>query len=215
MVAIDNFCRVITSFPLVSGIIALVLLFLPCHLPAQDLPVSRLTTLRSDWAFADFNGDKSPDLALTEFAAHSLNRIDLHLSDGSESHFTIRISEPMGLTLRAQDVDGDHDLDLVITAGILHRPVGVWLNDGAGNFTQADSSLYPAAVWRGPPGMFARTTLAETAKALAQVGRFAESCQTAEPDPFGIYSTVQAHLPCAPALPIPAGQGRVRPPPAV
>ena len=40
--------------------------------------------------------------------------------------------------LLVRDVDGDNDRDLLILEPGSRRPVGVWLNDGAGHFTEGE-----------------------------------------------------------------------------
>jgi hypothetical protein len=109
-----------------------------------------------DWAIGDFDGDQRPDLARTEVAGSGPRdgryRVQISLSgSGMASSFEVHLARPAGLNIEARDIDGDHDLDLVVTAGLLHQRVGLWINDGQGNFTEADSSLYPDQVWRGPP----------------------------------------------------------------
>ncbi len=122
------------------------------------LPLARPASWNRDWAVADFDGDQRPDLASTEAKAsrgqEGLYRVTLRLSAGAtEAGFDIHWSGRAGLNISARDVDGDHDLDLVITAGIFRQPVGIWINDGKGTFTEADVSLYPKSLWREPPAV--------------------------------------------------------------
>src|SRR5437773_579501 len=49
-----------------------------------------------------------------------------------------------GFHLSPRDVDGDHDLDIVVTAGILRQPVAIWINDGQGGFSEGDLLSHPA-----------------------------------------------------------------------
>jgi hypothetical protein len=157
VIATDHLCRVITSASRRSllrlALFCFSALLLAAPLAAQNWPVSRLSTLHADWAIADFDGDQKPDLAIAEpLQSGGIYRINLRLTAGDpDSGFDIKVAENLGLMLRAKDVDGARDLDLVITAGLWRRPVGVWLNDGAGNFTQGDTDLFPGLLWRGPP----------------------------------------------------------------
>jgi hypothetical protein len=48
--------------------------------------------------------------------------------------------------IAAVDVDGDHDLDLVISSRFPLQRIGVWINDGKGSFTQNLYTLYSAPV---------------------------------------------------------------------
>ena len=54
----------------------------------------------------------------------------------------------------ARDIDGDHDLDLIVTNSYSNRPIGVWINDGHGVFTQAEQSAYAASLWVSPLASF-------------------------------------------------------------
>jgi hypothetical protein len=53
-----------------------------------------------------------------------------------------------GLHISARDVDGDHDLDLVITSTFGREPVGVWINDGHGRFTLGNADAYAKSIWQ-------------------------------------------------------------------
>jgi hypothetical protein len=223
VIATDSSCRVITSsFLRILAVVALLLA--PVCIHAQDhespgvrLPVSRLASWTVDWAFADLDGDKQPDLAIAHVpSANSLYHVNLRLSgNGASSGFDIRLDQRSGLTISAQDVDGDHDLDLVITSGILRQPVGVWLNDGVGNFSKGDSSLYPERIWRGPPGLYSRSISGASPDARLEQSRsiiWADGASAFELAPVIAGRTFPAFHPLTPCLP---GQWRVRPPPAV
>src|SRR5262249_30742968 len=74
-----------------------------------------------------------------------LFRVELKLSHGEASgSFTFANSDTLGVNITAVDVDGDHDLDLVINSRLSGQEVGVWINDGSGVFTQNLHDLYPA-----------------------------------------------------------------------
>ena len=104
--------------------------------------------LTNPWAITDLDGDHFPDLVSSTGAGSDASgyryRIELQLSGGRQTTpFTITTGNHLGLNIVPRDVDGDRDLDLVVTSGALHQPVGVWINDGQGGFARADSSLYP------------------------------------------------------------------------
>src|SRR5262249_55623027 len=104
-------------------------------------------------AVGDLDGDHVPDVAsginLGRTAQGYAYRVDLDLTANLHAKpFSVFSSEPNGLEIRAIDVDGDPDLDLVITSRLLQQPIGIWINDGRGNFTPGDPSQYESAFCR-------------------------------------------------------------------
>ncbi len=104
--------------------------------------------LTSPWTIADLDGDHHPDSAQSSEVGTGVQgyhyRVDFQLSGGAPNKpFTVSTRSRLGLNIVPRDIDGDNDLDLVITTGALHQLVGIWLNDGNGEFTPADASLYP------------------------------------------------------------------------
>ena len=177
------------------------------------------TPFSSGWAVGDLDGDSEADLARAEIVRLSTNdgqyRINLDLSkSGTRFSFDVHLARTVGLNIDTRDVDGDHDLDLVITSGMLHRPVGLWLNDGEGHFSEADSSLFPDNMWRGPPRVSSNNGAEQDASAIldsSRIGVSSESC-------FVCRLPLQRHGNSFPefgfvSLPIFAGQLYVRPPP--
>jgi hypothetical protein len=113
--------------------------------PTNSKLASRV--LRSGSALGDLDGDHNLDVAnrrktgLTE-AVYSY-QVDLKLgSKFFPPALTLCSKENAELNLEALDVDGDHDLDLVITARLTGNSVGVWINDGSGHFTKADPAQF-------------------------------------------------------------------------
>jgi len=106
------------------------------------------------WAVADFDGDSRPDVAITRMEARGggyVYWVELDLStnrkDGSsqpQANLPAAVASISGLHLTPRDVDGDHDLDIVVTMGIARQPIAVWINDGKGRFEEGDLSAYPA-----------------------------------------------------------------------
>src|SRR5579872_5355845 len=118
---------------------------------APPLPLRFLSHL--DWAMADFDGDSQPDVAITKMEARGSGLVYLLELDLRTSHTTGSTARPglpaiasskFGLHLTPRDVDGDHDLDIVVTMGIGRQPVAVWINDGQGRFAEGDLAAYPA-----------------------------------------------------------------------
>jgi hypothetical protein len=103
-------------------------------------------------AVADLDGDHIPDIASGINTGRTSEgysyRVDLDLSGNPRTKpLSILSDDSTGLKIEAVDVDGDHDLDLIITSR-LSRPISVWLNDGRGSFTQGDLAEYDLSVWQ-------------------------------------------------------------------
>jgi hypothetical protein len=128
------------------------------------------------FVFADLDGDQKPDLALVEMqsqrSAKTNYSIHVKLSAGAES--AIGINAPIGgLRVAARDVNGDDNLDLVVTSNLDGHFIEVLLNDGRGNFSEAAPGDFPQlenecdVVLSGPAGPQAdRATLASVRSLL-------------------------------------------------
>ena len=109
-------------------------------------------------AVADLDGDHLPDLASGIKTGHTSEgysyRVDLDLTGNPDrKSFSVLSQEPNGLNIQAIDVDGDHDLDLVITSRWSMQPIGVWINDGRGSFTPGDLDQYGSRIWQTSPSV--------------------------------------------------------------
>jgi hypothetical protein len=112
-------------------------------------------------AIADLDGDGRPDLAIVRAEGWGPNgfqyRIDLDLTTRvGLSSFSVS-AERGGLRIIPRDVNGDWDLDLIITSAWSFTPVGVWINDGHGGFTRSDPTAYPQSTWTEGPRIFSDT----------------------------------------------------------
>lgn len=100
----------------------------------------------SSFAIADFDGDHQPDWATVRGGTGSFSTskywIELRLSSVG-SQFIPLLAPVGGLAIEARDVNGDHAVDLVLTLPLSKRPVAVFLNDGHGNFLQAEATAFP------------------------------------------------------------------------
>src|ERR1043166_5767407 len=104
--------------------------------------------LASAWALGDLDGDHETDVAISREVAQRdssyLYRVELKLSQGEGGSFTFANTDALGVNITAVDVDGDHDLDLVINGRFLRQRIDVWINDGKGGFSQNLHNLYSA-----------------------------------------------------------------------
>lgn len=100
-------------------------------------------------ALGDFNADGLPDFAIADRVARRPEGFGYRLRvsvSGLSSRDVAFVSRHPALTVRALDVDQDHDIDLVISAVPSGELVAVWLNDGRGRFTQGSLLRLPR-VW--------------------------------------------------------------------
>jgi hypothetical protein len=115
----------------------------------QLLPVSS-AGFSSNFAIADFDGDRKPDLATVEIqkggSSSSMQySIRLQLTAGAAQVFGV-IAPAGGLQIVARDVNGDDALDVLVSTAWQHKQVAVLLNDGHGKFTLADPAAFPQAL---------------------------------------------------------------------
>jgi hypothetical protein len=101
----------------------------------------------SNFAIADFDGDRKPDLATVEVqkgnsSSISQYSIRLQLTAGAVQVFGV-IAPAGGLQIVARDVNGDDALDVLVSTAWQHQQVAVLLNDGHGKFTLADAGAFP------------------------------------------------------------------------
>lgn len=169
----------------------------------------------------------------TVVAGHLDNdhRLDLAVATPAQlgsSSYTVQISlaataavtsfdltaHPGGLSLAPRDVDGDDDLDLVITTFFGER-VGIWLNDGMGRFARSVSFRYPEWIWHDPPQFSAAQPKPAGPDFTAGSGN---SLLTAPGQAAGCeQASVEFRCPLPNPHPLAGlrGQNRIRPPPAV
>jgi hypothetical protein len=108
--------------------------------------------LHGSGTLADLDGDRHADFAFSSpqglVNGAYRYRVDVFLATGSGTTFDVDSKAAGGLHISARDVDGDHDLDLVITSQFGHEPVGVWINDGHGQFTQDHAGAFAEGIWQ-------------------------------------------------------------------
>lgn len=94
------------------------------------------------FAVADLDGDLRPDTARIQ-AGHpaggmSVYWIQVHVAAGQRS-FPL-VAPAFGLTIKARYVNGRNAADLVVATAWSRQPIAVLVNDGHGNFSQAEPS---------------------------------------------------------------------------
>jgi hypothetical protein len=134
------------------------------------------------FAFADFDGDRQPDLAVLQVERSSSLKMHYSLTfalSGGNRQFIGLVAPSGGLELASRDVNGDNTLDLVVTAKWMHQTVAVFLNDGFGTFTSADPSRYLVDVQQSGSELLTDFSPRESHAALLQKqsrsGEFAEN----------------------------------------
>jgi hypothetical protein len=114
---------------------------------AKPFDLSANASPSTSWVVADLNGDRIADFAATgpgqRDGAGYVHRISIQLTGFRATSFVVRGSSP-SVRLSFRDIDGDHDRDLIVLESWSASPVGVWLNDGTGHFTEANVSDYAA-----------------------------------------------------------------------
>ncbi len=116
--------------------------------PAPNSQPASIGTV-PQFAIADFDGDSRPDVATVQVgesaARASHYSIRFQLSTGLFSHDIDLTAPTGGLDISSRDVNGDNFLDVIVTSALSKRPIAVLLNDGHGNFTTSDPSVFPDA----------------------------------------------------------------------
>ena len=132
---------------------------------------------------ADLDGDGRPDLAIVRELGSSPRgfqyQVELHLTSRIGRSFFQVSAASGGLRLIPRDVDGDHDLDLVITDVWSRSPVGVWINDGHASFTKGDSAAYPPSTWTEAPEILSSASRPTVQAALPLSYQFEVDCFSA------------------------------------
>lgn len=109
--------------------------------------------IRGAAGVADFDGDSRTDIAFAKprGLVNGMYHYEVEVLLSAQPRTTFEVeSGPAGggLHITARDIDGDRDLDLVITNEFSGEPVGVWINDGHGGFTPGDAAIYPTSIWQ-------------------------------------------------------------------
>ncbi len=148
-------------------------------------PVSNSS--QSLWAVADFDGDNAVDLARVKVgrAGNSVvaSGVDLFAFCKDSVPPIFDSFPPIGLVLSARDIDADHDQDLVLREPFAGKALGIWLNDGRGEFSETELSRFPGAgdnlpVLAKPLSPFHQLAVSPSSKTYASL------IQSGDPSPF-------------------------------
>jgi hypothetical protein len=112
---------------------------------------TRLHLLASGWMLADLDGDHEPDVAQSLALGRAKDgycyEVQLQLSsDASARSFFLFHNNSLGLRITAHDIDGDNDIDLIISDRFFGEHIGIWLNDGRGRFSKSLSGLFASSL---------------------------------------------------------------------
>jgi hypothetical protein len=143
--------------------------------PPQMVPGSPPISI-SNFALADFDGDRIPDLASVEFSRFDSSAvrysITFRLTTGGGQ--TVGIIAPFGgLDIAARDVNGDAALDLIVRTAWQHQVVAIFLNDGHGHFAAADPSDFSMTTGESSTAWLPATSESHDNSALSLPGNSA------------------------------------------
>jgi len=106
----------------------------------------RFYPAESGGLLADLDGDHEPDLAGSQRLARTTDgyfyEVRLLLSSDAPTSFTVFHNNALGLKIIGLDIDGDHDVDLIISDRFFRQCIGIWLNDGKGRFVKSLPGLF-------------------------------------------------------------------------
>ena len=161
------------STPALGALLLLFCLAAPHASAAPGSPPALSVTSNSNFAIADFDGDRQPDVATVDLdgleASRARYSIRFRLAAGGGQSFGV--AAPFGgLYIAARDVNGDNALDLVITTAWLHEPVAVLLNDGHGQFTFVRAAASPATLCDFDAGWGPQSSRLREISALSRTG---------------------------------------------
>jgi hypothetical protein len=117
---------------------------------SEGTRVSPGLTSGANFAIADFDGDRFPDVATVETGPSEAaqTRYWIRFAFGRGRRTGVAVFGPRGgLQIASQDVNGDSFLDVIVSTELANEPVAILLNDGAGNFSLSAVSKFGRAIW--------------------------------------------------------------------
>jgi len=138
-------------------------------------------------AVADFNSDAKPDIAIADRTGSGSQgytyRLQVGLSFEPSQVFHFR-SPHSALTLSVLDFDNDQDLDVILTRTFSDDVVGVWINNGRGEFHPGNTK----EVLRGRVAPRHRATLEPTPNPVIIPALPVRKCTIAAAGPIALES---------------------------
>jgi len=138
-------------------------------------------------AVADFNSDAKPDIAIADRTGSGSQgytyrlQVGLSFEPGQVFHFR---SPHSALTLSVLDFDNDQDLDVILTRTFSDDVVGVWINNGRGQFHPGNTK----EVLHGRVAPRHRATLEPTPNPVIIPGLPVRKCTIAAAGPIALES---------------------------
>jgi len=137
-------------------------------------------------AVADFNSDAKPDIAIADRTGSGSQgytyRLQVGLSFEPSQVFHFR--SPHSLTFSVLDFDNDQDLDVILTRTFSDDVVGVWINNGRGQFHPGNTK----EVLHGRVAPRHRATLEPTPNPVIIPGLPVRKCTIAAAGPIALES---------------------------
>ena len=138
-------------------------------------------------AVADFNSDAKPDIAIADRTGSGSQgytyRLQVGLSFEPSQVFHFR-SPHSALTFSVLDFDNDQDLDVILTRTFSDDVVGVWINNGRGQFHPGNTK----EVLHGRVAPRHRATLEPTPNPVIIPGLPVRKCTIAAAGPIALES---------------------------
>src|SRR5437773_3641987 len=138
-------------------------------------------------AVADFNSDAEPDIAIADRTGSGSQgytyRLQVGLSFEPSQVFHFR-SPHSALTFSVLDFDNDQDLDVILTRTFSDDVVGVWINNGRGQFHPGNTK----EVLHGRVAPRHRATLEPTPNPVIIPGLPVRKCTIAAAGPIALES---------------------------
>jgi hypothetical protein len=127
----------------------------------------------ANFTIADFDGDAQPDVATVQAGSVVASQTNywIHFAFSAGHQRSVSFFAPTGgLQLSSRDVNGDSFVDVVVSTRLANQPVAVLLNDGRGNFREADVRGFAVTIWEARMEWRAAVRGGDPGAAMASAG---------------------------------------------